>query len=268
MPIYYDYHGDSRSSSISSWDQIQISLKSLLPNYEPILCDSAIVGYFLSDQPQKHFSADFEQNLVSENADQEIDNTDQELTIDPTQFHQIQEITDLDFQFQSQFQSELATTRSSKFKFNQNSISVSVSTTVTPTEASDCGGFPKITKQIDAEVTIVPYGGGNGWIERDRQSESVMKPRSCLRSACNEGKREELWVPPLKSAEEAEAIHPPPAPPDLYSLEVVDGDPPDLKSIAVGDDESASAKATEIHSGAEVNAIAMGNMVHKPPPNL
>ncbi|MED6207329.1 hypothetical protein PIB30_034747 [Stylosanthes scabra] len=229
MPIYHDYHGDSRSSSISIWDQIQINLKSLLPSYEPILCDSTVVASFLSDQPQKHLSADFEQNSVS----------DQELTTDPTQFHQIQEITDLDFQFQ--FQSELATTRSSKFKFNQNSSSsktdqatihntepefhqsdpeiqvhtqsdtepkssagnfkfdqrsISVSTTTTPTEASDCSGFPKITKQIDEEVKFVPCGGANGWIEGDRQwPETVMEIGGCLRLACKEGREEELWVP-------------------------------------------------------------------------
>ncbi|MED6216289.1 hypothetical protein PIB30_006229 [Stylosanthes scabra] len=106
MPIYGDYHGDSKNSSISTWDQIQISLKSLLSSYRPILCDSAIVESFLSDQPQTQLSADFEQNSVSENSDQEIDNTDQE-------------ITDLEFQFQSEF----ATTRSSKFTFNQNSSS-------------------------------------------------------------------------------------------------------------------------------------------------
>ncbi|MED6130348.1 hypothetical protein PIB30_000242 [Stylosanthes scabra] len=246
MPIYHDYHGDSTSSSILTWDQIQISLKSLLPTYEPILCDSAIVASFLSDQPQKHISA--EPNSVSENSDPEIDNTDQELTTDPTQFYQIQEITDLDFQFQS----ELATTRSSKFKFNQNSNqnSISVSITATPTEAGDYSGFQEITRTSGEEVTIIPYGGANGWIEGDRQwSESVMDIRDCLRSVRNEGSEEELWVPlakpprscmtesglnsrvaigaedgtaakgrieaaALKPAVAAEAIRPPPAPPD------------------------------------------------------
>ncbi|MED6219358.1 hypothetical protein PIB30_035072 [Stylosanthes scabra] len=62
MPIYHDYHSDSKSSSISTWDQIQISHKSLLPSYQSILCDSAIVESFLSDQPQMQLSADFEQN--------------------------------------------------------------------------------------------------------------------------------------------------------------------------------------------------------------
>ncbi|MED6118681.1 hypothetical protein PIB30_005153 [Stylosanthes scabra] len=236
MPIYHDYHGDSRSSSISTWDQIQISLKSLLPSYEPILCDSAIVASFLSDQPQEHISA--EPNSVLENSNPEIDNTDQELTTDPTQFYQIQEITDLDFQFQS----ELATTRSSKFKFNQNST--------TPTEAGDYSGFQEITRSSGEEVTIIPYGGANGWTEGDRQwSESVMDIRDCLRSVRKEGREEELWVPlakpprpcmtesglnsrvaigaedgtaakgrieatALKPAVAAEAIRPPPAPPD------------------------------------------------------
>ncbi|MED6195473.1 hypothetical protein PIB30_038161 [Stylosanthes scabra] len=49
MPIYHDYHGDSKSSSISTWDQIQISLKFLLPSYEPILCVSPLVSSLLSD---------------------------------------------------------------------------------------------------------------------------------------------------------------------------------------------------------------------------
>ncbi|MED6114559.1 hypothetical protein PIB30_081480 [Stylosanthes scabra] len=142
MPIYHDYHGDSKSSSISTWDQIQISLKYLLPSYQPIPSDSAVVASFLSDQPPKQIYADLEQNSVpefqekeseaeidegdaatiqnatkfpdlyqeakwnSENSDQEIANTDQELTTDPTQFHQIQEITDPDFQFQIQTEIE------------------------------------------------------------------------------------------------------------------------------------------------------------------
>ncbi|MED6108212.1 hypothetical protein PIB30_021507 [Stylosanthes scabra] len=50
IPIYHDYHGDSKSSSISTWDQIQLSLKILLPSYEAILCDSPVVSSFLSDQ--------------------------------------------------------------------------------------------------------------------------------------------------------------------------------------------------------------------------
>ncbi|MED6172500.1 hypothetical protein PIB30_050646 [Stylosanthes scabra] len=69
---------------------------------------------------------------------------------------------------------------------------------------------------------------------------------------------------------------PPPEPPDLYSFEVGDGAPPDLNSIAVGECEPESvvvmAKAglcrtedlsdavTEIHSGAEVGAVAKGNV--------
>ncbi|MED6183582.1 hypothetical protein PIB30_039162 [Stylosanthes scabra] len=60
MPIYYDYHGDSKDSSISSWDHIQIRLKCLLPTYEPILCDSTVVSSFLSDQKQMQIGTDFE----------------------------------------------------------------------------------------------------------------------------------------------------------------------------------------------------------------
>ncbi|MED6183781.1 hypothetical protein PIB30_040908 [Stylosanthes scabra] len=64
MLIYHDYHGDSKISSISSistWDQIQISLKCLLPSYQPILFDSAVVSSFLSDQKQQQICVDFEQ---------------------------------------------------------------------------------------------------------------------------------------------------------------------------------------------------------------
>ncbi|MED6195075.1 hypothetical protein PIB30_034619 [Stylosanthes scabra] len=72
MPIYHDYHGgDSNSSSIYTWDQIQISLKYLLLSYQPILSDSTVVASFLSDQPPKQICADFEQNSVSEFQEQE-----------------------------------------------------------------------------------------------------------------------------------------------------------------------------------------------------
>ncbi|MED6107656.1 hypothetical protein PIB30_016099 [Stylosanthes scabra] len=52
MPIYGDYHGDFQNSSISTWDQIQISLKILLPSYQPFLSDSAVVESFLTNQNQ------------------------------------------------------------------------------------------------------------------------------------------------------------------------------------------------------------------------
>ncbi|MED6201528.1 hypothetical protein PIB30_095973 [Stylosanthes scabra] len=61
MLIYHDYHGDSKSSSISTWDQIQISLKCLLPNYQPILSDSLVVSSFLNDPNQKQICTDFKQ---------------------------------------------------------------------------------------------------------------------------------------------------------------------------------------------------------------
>ncbi|MED6193369.1 hypothetical protein PIB30_018711 [Stylosanthes scabra] len=62
MPIYHDYHGDAKSSSIFSWDTIQISLKCLLPSYEPVLCDSPVVSSFLSTQ---EICADFTQTCAS-----------------------------------------------------------------------------------------------------------------------------------------------------------------------------------------------------------
>ncbi|MED6154921.1 hypothetical protein PIB30_001062 [Stylosanthes scabra] len=65
MPIYHDYHGDSRSSSISTWDQIQISLKCLLPSYEPILCDSSVVSSFLNYQKQPLSFPEFQQSSVT-----------------------------------------------------------------------------------------------------------------------------------------------------------------------------------------------------------
>ncbi|MED6146283.1 hypothetical protein PIB30_033108 [Stylosanthes scabra] len=68
MPIYHDYHGDSKSSSISTWDQIQINLKFLLPTYQPILCDSPVVSSFLSDQKQPHICPEFQQSCDNINA--------------------------------------------------------------------------------------------------------------------------------------------------------------------------------------------------------
>ncbi|MED6202031.1 hypothetical protein PIB30_101333, partial [Stylosanthes scabra] len=40
MPTFHGYHGDFQNSNNSSWDQIQASLKILLPTYQPILIDS------------------------------------------------------------------------------------------------------------------------------------------------------------------------------------------------------------------------------------
>ncbi|MED6110517.1 hypothetical protein PIB30_043770 [Stylosanthes scabra] len=65
MPIYHDYHGDAKSSSISHWDQIQICLKILLPSYQPVLSDSAAVESFLTDQKQMQIDANFQQTCAS-----------------------------------------------------------------------------------------------------------------------------------------------------------------------------------------------------------
>ncbi|MED6114154.1 hypothetical protein PIB30_077567 [Stylosanthes scabra] len=284
MPIYHDYHGDSRSSSISIWDQIQISLISLLPSYEPILCDSPAVSSFLSDQKQPQICPEFQQSCdiqeeeiytdsinedLAESVSKSNQQTQQEennailnqiLEIHHFQIHINNSISrNSNIQCSKQTNPELETSdpeiqvltqsdtepksSAGNFKFNQNSISVSI--TATPTEASDYSGFPEITNKSDAEVTIVPCGGANRWIEGDRQwSESVMVIGGCLRLAHNEGGEEKLRVSPLEMTEEAEAIRPPPAPPDLYSFEVGDDNPPDLKSIPVVDDEPTSAVVT------------------------
>ncbi|MED6109324.1 hypothetical protein PIB30_032318 [Stylosanthes scabra] len=72
----------------------------------------------------------------------------------------------------------------------------------------------------DEEVTSVPCGGVTGGIEGDRQSEFVMEIRDCLRSGPNRrvdigtATKGRIEAKPLKLAAAAEAICPPPAPPD------------------------------------------------------
>ncbi|MED6156966.1 hypothetical protein PIB30_019088 [Stylosanthes scabra] len=122
MPIYHDYHGDSRSSSISTWDQIQPSLKSLLPSYEPILCDSTVVASLLSNS----ICTDFEHIAT---------------------LHEIQDENYSDPESKS--------------------------------------------KGKEGDRT---WWWRTGWIEGDRQSESVIIG-DCMRLARKEGREEELWVP-------------------------------------------------------------------------
>ncbi|MED6225731.1 hypothetical protein PIB30_096474 [Stylosanthes scabra] len=204
MPIYQDYHGDSKDSCISTWDQIQVSLKCLLPTYEAVLCDSPVVSSFLSTQ---QICADFTQTCAgiiatmnefeAENSDPTIhvhiqpyqDSANQkseyyiqeEATIqraleitDPSTIHQSNpEITEISLNLETavsvltQQQAEIQNLQFHITKSEYRNSEIQTSTTATQTEASDCSGFPEITKQSDAEVTIVPYGGTNGWIEGD-----------------------------------------------------------------------------------------------------
>ncbi|MED6195472.1 hypothetical protein PIB30_038160 [Stylosanthes scabra] len=85
-----------------------------------------------------------------------------------------------------------------------------------------------------------------------------METRSCLRSACSEGRGEEPRVPPLKSAKEAKVICPPPAPLDSYSLEV--GDVVTIAPRSCKLEELTDAE-TMIHSGDGVGAFAKGERI-------
>ncbi|MED6215840.1 hypothetical protein PIB30_001979 [Stylosanthes scabra] len=103
MPIYHDYHGDSKSSSISTWDQIQIGLKSLLPSYEPILYDSSIVSSFLNYQKQPLSFLEFQQSCDSINATLRKLMQEEEENLYPESQAQLQQ--DLDPEIQAQIQS-------------------------------------------------------------------------------------------------------------------------------------------------------------------
>ncbi|MED6165220.1 hypothetical protein PIB30_097493 [Stylosanthes scabra] len=223
-------------------DQIQISLKCLLPSYQSILSDSAVVASFLSDQPSKKICANFEQNSVPENSDQRIANTDQELTTDPTQLHQIQENTDLDFHFQ--IQTELAPAYQKPESSRQ---------------------FPEITtseqSKSESEFQILNISSTHQEEEwnsvnsedQKQEDEDELDARRLYRGSNDRSTVVAMQRPPLE-------------PPDLYSFEVGDGAPPDLNSIAVGECEPESAAVTtkaglcrtedlsnavtEIHSGA------------------
>ncbi|MED6211875.1 hypothetical protein PIB30_077776 [Stylosanthes scabra] len=61
MPIYGDYHSDFQNSNNSSWDQIQASLKILVPSYQPIPYDNLDELSFLSDQKQKRLFAEIKE---------------------------------------------------------------------------------------------------------------------------------------------------------------------------------------------------------------
>ncbi|MED6194255.1 hypothetical protein PIB30_026767 [Stylosanthes scabra] len=161
-------------------------------------------------------------------------------------------ISSIDPEIQAHTQSDTKPKSSAgNFKFDQYSISVS--TTTTPTEASDCSGFPEITKQIDGEVKFVPYGGVTRWIEGDQQSESVMEIGNCLRSGQNDrvaigaedgtAAKGRIEAAALKPTAAAEAIRPPPAP--------TDPEPPVILEVATPYTAAGMTKS----SGAKVVAI-------------
>ncbi|MED6160417.1 hypothetical protein PIB30_051392 [Stylosanthes scabra] len=78
MPIYHDYHGDFHNSINSSWNQIQASLKILLPTYQPIPSDNLDQLSFLSYQKQKRICADFKQTYQeSENQKSEYESQEE-----------------------------------------------------------------------------------------------------------------------------------------------------------------------------------------------
>ncbi|MED6113598.1 hypothetical protein PIB30_072404 [Stylosanthes scabra] len=99
MPIYHNYHGDFQNSNNSSWNQIQASLKILLPTYQPIPSDNLDELSFLSYQKQKRICADFKQTCARIIAT--LHETHEEENSDPEIHVQIQ--PDQESQFQSQY---------------------------------------------------------------------------------------------------------------------------------------------------------------------
>ncbi|MED6194050.1 hypothetical protein PIB30_024817 [Stylosanthes scabra] len=221
MPIYHDYHGDSRSSSISTWDQIQLSLKSLLPSYEPILCDSAVVASLLSNpictdfehiatpheiQDENYSDPEYPEIHKSDQAESEpeaeIDIEDATLIRIATKFTNPDQEAKWNSENSTQLSKNNTTIQAnsnSKFQIATEIID-SVTTQNTSSEFTT-RTTPQLysTKQNQrGRKEIVPGGSVTGWIEGDWQSEFVIIG-DCLRSARKEGREEELWVPLAES---------------------------------------------------------------------
>ncbi|MED6156497.1 hypothetical protein PIB30_014895 [Stylosanthes scabra] len=185
MPIYHDYHGDSKSSSISTWDQIQISLKFLLPSYQPIVCDSPFVSSLLSDP----ICTDFKQIT-----------TLHELQAEEHSDLQIQATSAIPEYRNSEIQSSdqnLATTRSTTFKFNQNSSSsrtdqATIHVQIHPSQSENHHSEYKIQEEATIQIAEIQHSTTNSqntepeFHQSDPEiqvhTQSDRKPKS---SACN-----------------------------------------------------------------------------------
>ncbi|MED6118785.1 hypothetical protein PIB30_005923 [Stylosanthes scabra] len=261
MPIYHDYHGDSKSSSILTWDQIQISLKCLLPTYEPVLCDSPVVLSFLSTQ---QICADFTQtcaNIIANMNEFKTENSD------PTIHVHIQPDQDSANQNSEYYIREEATIQKA---LDTNLSTIHQSNPEIPSEIHE----GKIEAQY-SDSTIIEFENGATQIsEFTSTTTPYLNPgtnRSQFKSQNVEDEEEwdarRLYLGSADWNAAVEVQRPPPEPPDLKSL-VEDlfamQSPACQNMIEVTENEYGT------HSDAENGAIAKGKVeeeVNQPPPN-
>ncbi|MED6168709.1 hypothetical protein PIB30_014174 [Stylosanthes scabra] len=118
MPIYHDYHGDFQNSNNSSWNQIQASLKILLPTYQPIPSDNLDELSLMSYQKQKRICADFKQTCariiatLHETHEEENSDPDIHVQIQPDQVSENQ-ISEYEIQEEATIQNAIEITVSS-----------------------------------------------------------------------------------------------------------------------------------------------------------
>ncbi|MED6195558.1 hypothetical protein PIB30_038982 [Stylosanthes scabra] len=275
MPIYGDYHGDFQKSNNSSWDQIQATLKILLPSYQPIPSDSLDELSFLSDQKQKRMLAEIKEvcNNMCSTLNEMIQEQEQADAVE--QFHNNSKSTN-DYKLDSRIQH--STTNSSYHKrdpdpdqniqaqIQQNSIAeitdldfqFQISTELAPTYQK-----PKSSRQI-TEITTSEQANSESEFQILHNSSANQKDK--WNSANSEDQKQE----DEDESKERSNYHgcddrsvavvvqrPPPEPPDLESLSVGDGEQAVAWSYKPEDLMDA---ATGIHSGAEDSAVAKGNV--------
>ncbi|MED6160959.1 hypothetical protein PIB30_056239 [Stylosanthes scabra] len=234
MPIYHDYHGGFKNSSISSWDQIQINLKCLLPCYQPIPSDSLDELSVLSDQKQKRLCAEIKEVCNSicatlrEMIQEEEENSDPEIhfQIHPDQESEIQK---LEYEIH-----EKATI--------QNAINIADPSTIQQTD-------PKFTTSIKPQLNSEKQNRSHFQSQEDEDEFDE-------KSTCNGLKDQNAAVV---------AQRPPPEPPDLKSLveELFTMQMSACQSvIEVVENEYGIHSDAEygIHSGAEDDAVAKGKV--------
>ncbi|MED6195484.1 hypothetical protein PIB30_038269 [Stylosanthes scabra] len=264
MPIYHDYHGDAKSSSISTWDKIQISLKCLLPSYEPILCDSPVVSSFLSTQqictdfPQtcSRIITAMNQFIQEEQADPAVESNLAEnveesensnsATPDPAIQNSEYEIDEGDAAIiqnthsvidSSSFQHYRSrnSNAAEKTKFHQSDskfsieihegkIGIQYSNSTLPELENEA------TKNLELKKNTKPdLNSDRSQFQRQEDEDEDEFYERSIYQGCNDRSKTVAMQ------------RPPPEPPDSYSFEVGDGEPPDLHSIAVGECEPETA---------------------------
>ncbi|MED6108203.1 hypothetical protein PIB30_021340 [Stylosanthes scabra] len=238
MPIYGDYHGDFQNSTNSSWDQIQASLKILLPSYQPIPYDNLDELSFLSDQKQKRLCAEIKEacnricatlnEMIQEEENPDLENYNKDLNAIATS---------LEIQINEEIDAYLdSTTHSStnSLKSEADNSENSYHSFITNVESGT-----KIQKSLTATIEIQKSPSDPKQEDEDEFDDRNIHNGFDDRSTTVAVQR------------------PPPEPPDLESLVVGDGEPAAARSCRP---EDLMDSATGIHSGAEDGAVAKRNV--------